>query len=250
VDQAWDFTGRVVVVTGGGRGIGRAISERFLARGAEVVACSRRAPEPAIEADGRTVTHAALDVRDPAQVDRVVAQVARDLGRIDVWVNAAGGPVPGTADTTARSSAGIVALHLLGPLHCGRAANQVMQHQAGGGVIVNLGSASARRPAPGAAVHAASKAGLLSLTRSLAAEWAPRVRVVMVSPGAVAGAPSRTGGRDDGPAEAAIPLGRPAQPVEVADACLYLASSLASYVTGTDILVHGGGETPAFLTSK
>lgn len=249
--ETLDFGGRVVVVTGGGRGVGRGITVRFLEAGAEVVICSRRPPEDPPSAGGRTATHVALDVREPDQVRETVAALARAHGRLDVWVNNAGGSPPAPAATVSpRFSAAVVALNLLGPLYCAQAANAVMQEQPSGGVIVNIGSVSALRPSPGTAAYGAAKAGLLSLTRSLAVEWAPRVRVNAVSAGLVE---TEQAHLHYGDAEAVaavagtIPMGRLARPGDIADACLFLASSLASYVSGADLLVHGGGERPAFL---
>jgi NAD(P)-dependent dehydrogenase (short-subunit alcohol dehydrogenase family) len=248
-----DFSGQVVAVTGGGRGVGRAISQRFLAAGADVVICSRTAPEDPVTAgdDGRSAMHVALDVRQAERVRAVIDEVVDRHGRLDVWVNNAGGsPRVEAAAASPRFSAAVMALNLLGPLHCAQSANAVMQQQAGGGVIINIGSVSALRPSPGTAAYAAAKAGLLSLTRTLAVEWAPRVRVNAVTAGMVETEQAHLHyGDADGVARVAatVPLGRLARPGDVADACLYLASPLAGYVSGADILVHGGDETPAYL---
>jgi NAD(P)-dependent dehydrogenase (short-subunit alcohol dehydrogenase family) len=131
-----------------------------------------------------------------------------------------------------------------------QAANRVMQEQAAGGAIVNISSVSALRPSPGTAAYGAAKAGLLSLTQSLAVEWAPKVRVNAVSAGLVATEDSLD--HYGGPAgvervAATVPSGRFASPGDVADAVAYLASPLAAYVSGANLVLHGGGEWPAFL---
>jgi len=131
-----------------------------------------------------------------------------------------------------------------------QAANAVMQRQDSGGAIVNISSVSALRPSPGTAAYGAAKAGVDSLTRSLAVEWAPRVRVNSVDVGLC-----RTEHTDDhygGDAgvaaiEQTIPLGRMARPEEVGHVVAFLASDLASYVSGAQLACHGGGEPPAFL---
>ena len=145
-----------------------------------------------------------------------------------------------------------MALNLLAPLYCAQAANAVMQGQDDGGSIVNIASVSGIRPSPGTAAYGAAKAGLINLTQSLAIEWAPKVRVNCLSAGMVA-----TEAADDhygGPAgmaevAATVPLGRFGTPADVAGLCLFLASPLAGYVTGANLVAHGGGERPAFLAA-
>ena len=145
-----------------------------------------------------------------------------------------------------------MALNLLAPLYCAQAANAVMQGQDDGGSIVNIASVSGLRPSPGTAAYGAAKAGLINLTQSLAIEWAPRVRVNCLSAGMVAteAADDHYGGTEGMAAAAAtVPLGRFGTPGDLAGMCLFLASSLAGYVTGANLVVHGGGEHPAFLTA-
>jgi len=245
-----DMAGRTVLVTGGGRGVGRGIAERFLAAGADVVICSRNAPEALPEADGRRAHFVAGDVREVEQVDAIVTAAARRSGRLDVLVNNAGGaPAADAATASPRFSEGIIRLNLIAPLLCAQRANAVMQSQPDGGVIVNVASVSALRPSPGTAAYGAAKAGLLSLTQTLAVEWAPRVRVVAVTAGMIRTEQAELHyGDADGIAAvgATVPLGRMGEPADVGDACLFLASPLARYVSGASLLVHGGGERPAF----
>ena len=255
-----DFQGRVAVVTGGGRGIGRGIAEAFLGAGADVLVCGRSAVADADLPEGRdrtgTLRRAAFvgtDLRDADQAASVVAAAVERFGRLDVLVNNAGGsPSADAATASPRFSASIVNLNLLAPLYCAQAANAVMQEQGSGGSIVNICSVSALRPSPGTAAYGAAKAGLVSLTQSLAVEWAPRVRVNALSAGLVAteSADGHYGGAEGMAAVAAtVPLGRFGTPADMAGICLFLASPLAAYVSGANLVAHGGGEWPAFLTA-
>ena len=246
-----DMQGKVVAVTGGTRGIGRGIAERFLAAGAEVVVCGRREPEALPEAGGRTASFVAVDVRAPDQAGRVVDACVERHGRIDVLVNNAGGsPVADAATASPRFSQAIIELNLIAPLNVSQAANAVMQQQETGGVIVQVASVSGTRPSPGTAAYGAAKAGLINLTRSLAVEWAPKVRVNAVTAGLIATEQAELHYGDaagQAAIAATVPLGRLGTPRDVADACLFLASPLAAYVSGADLVLHGGGEWPAFL---
>ena len=246
-----DMIGRVVIVTGGGRGVGRGISERFLEAGAEVVVCSRKQPEELPGAGGRQALFCEADVREVEHIERVIAFTRERLGRLDVLVNNAGGAPPAeAASASPRFSESIIRLNLIAPLHFAQRANAVMQEHETGGAIINIASVSALRPSPGAAAYGAAKAGLLSLTQTLAVEWAPRVRVNAVTAGMIRTEQAHLHyGDEEGIAAvgATVPLGRMGEPRDVGDACLYLASPLARYVSGASLLVHGGGEKPAYL---
>ncbi len=249
--RALDFSGQVVLVTGGGKGVGRGISQRFLEQGAEVVICGREAPAQLPSHNGREAWFVPCDVRDFEQLQALMAAIDERHGRLDVLINNAGGaPYADAAEASPRFSEAIVRLNLLAPLNLCQLANQRMQKQAGGGAIVNICSVSAVRPSPGTAAYGAAKAGLLNLGRSLAVEWAPKVRVNAVIGGLIRTEQSHLHyGNEEGVQRVAdtIPLGRLAEPGDIGDACLYLASPMASYVSGAEIAVHGGGERPAFL---
>jgi len=249
---AIDLSGRVALVTGGARGVGRGIGDVLVSAGATVVACGRR--EPAAGALPDRIGFVAADVRDPDAVDALVAEVVRRHGRLDVVVNNAGGsPGADAATASARFSEKVLALNLTSALHVSVAANRVMQAQEHGGAIVNITSLSAHRPSPGTAAYGAAKAGLVNLTTSLAMEWAPKVRVNSVSAGMV-----RTelfedyyGGPEGAAAVAAtVPLARVAEPADVGTAVAFLCSDLAAFVSGADLVVHGGGERLAFATHQ
>jgi NAD(P)-dependent dehydrogenase (short-subunit alcohol dehydrogenase family) len=246
-----DFENQVVLVTGGTKGIGRSIAEGFLAAGATVVVCGRNLPDAAPTHQGRTAECLACDVREADAVRALVQGIVQRHGRLDVLVHCAGGsPAVDAATVSPRFHEGVIRLNLTAALHTAQAANAAMQPQAAGGVIVFIGSVSALRPSPGTAAYGAAKAAVLSLATSLAVEWAPKVRVVVVSPGLVRTEQSALHyGNADGIAAvgATIPLGRMAEPDDVAQACLFVASPRASYLSGTNLLLHGGGEKPAFL---
>lgn len=249
-----DFSGKAVIVTGGTKGVGRGITERFLEAGADVVVCGRSEPETLPSAGGKTALFKAIDVRDVEQVQSLVDFTVEKLGRVDVLVNNAGGaPHADAATASPRFSEAIIRLNLLAPLNFAQAANAVMQTQEEGGVIINIASVSAVRPSPGTAAYGAAKAGLINLTTSLAVEWAPKVRTVAITAGLIQTEQSHLHyGDDEGIAAVGmtIPLERMAVPGDIGDTCVYLASPMASYVNGASVLVHGGGEKPAFLDAS
>ncbi|GAA5044776.1 SDR family oxidoreductase [Nocardia callitridis] len=249
-----DFTDRVVLVTGGVRGVGAGISRAFLAAGATVIACARRPAEVAVEKAGRAIEFESCDVRDADAVGVLVEKVLARHGRIDHLVNNAGGaPFALAAEASKNFHAKIVELNLLAPLLVAQAVNAVMQRQAEGGSIVNISSVSGQRPSPGTAAYGAAKAGLDSLTSTLAVEWAPKVRVNSLVGGSVDTELSRLHFGDQSGVDAVgktIPLGRLATPDDIGNCAAFLASPLAEYVSGATLLVHGGGERPAFLAAS
>jgi NAD(P)-dependent dehydrogenase (short-subunit alcohol dehydrogenase family) len=246
-----DMSGRVVIVTGGCRGIGRGITTRFLEAGADVVVCCRHQPEASLVGGGREATFVEADVREVDQIDRVVSHTTDRFGRLDVLVNNAGGaPTAPAATASPRLSASIISLNLVAPLNFSQRANAVMQEQPEGGAIVNIASVSGLRPSPGAAAYGAAKAGLLNLSQTLAVEWAPKVRVNCITAGLIRTEQAHLYYGDEAGVEAVaatVPLGRMGEPDDVAGVCLFLASPLASYMSGGNVVAHGGGERPAYL---
>ncbi|MFF5206397.1 SDR family oxidoreductase [Streptosporangium sp. NPDC000396] len=239
---SYDYGGSVVLVTGGTKGIGAGIAEAFLAAGAEVVVCARKEPDTL----PRGIGFAAADVRDPADVDRLIGEIEERHGRLDTVVNNAGGsPYAPLAGTSPRLHARIVELNLTAPLLVAQRAHPLLA--ADGGSIIMIGSSSGVRPSPGTSAYGAAKAGLHHLAACLAAEWAPRVRVntVVVGLAETEGAAEHYGGPEGvRRMGATVPAGRMALPADVAEACLWLAAP--GYVTGAEILLHGGGEIPAW----
>ena len=241
------LAGRVVLVTGGVRGVGAGISAVFAGQGATVVTCARR------PVDGLPYEFIPCDVRDDDSVKALVDGIVERHGQLDVVVNNAGGsPYVLAADASARFSTKIIELNLLGPLSVSHHANQHMQNQENGGCIVNVSSVSARRPTPGTAAYGAAKAGIESLTATLAVEWAPKVRVNSLVVGMVETEQSELfyGDAESVAAISAnVPLGRLAKPADVGWAAAFLSSDVASYISGASLEVHGGGEPPHYLAT-
>lgn len=241
------LSGRVAIVTGGTRGLGRAISAELAAQGCKVVACARSEPDnlPA------GVEFAPLDVRDPDAVEAFVADVVARHGRLDIVVNNAGGsPESDAATASPRFADAIAKLNLLAPYYLSRAAFPHLE-QSDGAAIVNIASVSGIRPSPGTAIYGAAKAGLLSLTKSLAQEWGPKgVRVNAIIVGL---AETETVGDTYGSERAqkriaaSLPLGRMVGGRDVARAVLYLVSDASDFVSGAWLNVDGGGERPLFI---
>lgn len=239
--------GRVVLVTGGVRGVGAGISAVFADQGATVVTCARRPVEAS------PYEFHPCDVRDDDSVKALIDAIVGRHGRLDVVVNNAGGsPYVLAADASAKFNTKIIELNLLGPLSVSQHANAVMQNQEHGGTIVNVASVSGRRPTPGTAAYGAAKAGIESITTTLAVEWAPRVRVNSVVVGMVETEQSELfyGDADSIAAISRnVPLGRLATPADVGWATAFLASDAASYISGASLEVHGGGEPPHYLAT-
>ncbi|MEU6662854.1 SDR family oxidoreductase [Streptomyces sp. NPDC046821] len=233
--------GKVAVVTGGTRGVGAGIAASFVRAGAEVVICARRPPEEPIPG----CEFVPVDLRDGQAVQSFFA----GLDRLDVLVNNAGGtPYRLLGESDAERHARVVELNLTAPMTASLAAREHLRRTRGS--IVMIGSVSGTRPSPGTAAYGAAKAGLENLARSMAVEWAPDIRVNTLVLGMVRTELSALHyGDEDGVAAVArtVPLGRLAEPSDIGEAAVFLASDAASYITGANLLVHGGGERPAFL---
>ena len=237
---------RVAVVTGGGQSLGLEISRALRAAGAQVVVAEINAeigPAAAEELEGDFVQ---TDVTDPQSVRDMVRAVLENHGRIDVFVNNAGIvhniPSEEVPDEEWRA---VLSVNLDGVFWCCREAGRVMLER-GSGAIVNIASMSglvSNHPQPQAAYNA-SKAGVIMLTKSLAGEWAPRgVRVNSVSPGYIRTPLTELGMSKEEWSNvwlSSTPMGRLAEPREIAPAVLYLASDASSFVTGTNLVVDGG----------
>ena len=241
--------GAVALVTGGVRGVGAGISAVLAEAGATVVACARHEPEQPLAG----AEFYQCDVRDEDQVQRMIAAVVDRHGRLDLLVNNAGGaPHSDAATASPRLHAKIIELNLLAPFLVAQAANAVMQKQDNGGAIVMVSSVSGHRPSPGTAAYGAAKAGLDNLVGTLAVEWAPKVRVNSIVAGMIRTEQAHLHYGDEAgiaAVSATVPLGRLAEPEEIGRCVAFLASPLASYVSGATLEVHGGGEAPAFLAA-
>jgi NAD(P)-dependent dehydrogenase (short-subunit alcohol dehydrogenase family) len=244
-----EMDGRVAVVTGGTRGVGAGIARAFLAAGAQVVICARRPPDAPVEEGGRKAEFMPVDLRDAAAVDDFFGEIDRRYARLDVLVNNAGGtPYRPLTEGGAARHARVIELNLVVPLTVSLAAYPLLRESRGS--VVMIGSVSGQRPSPGSAAYGAAKAGLANLASSMAVEWAPEVRVNTLVLGMVRTELSELHYGDAAgvaAVEATVPLGRLAEPSDVGSAAVFLASPRAAYVSGASLLLHGGGERPAFL---
>ncbi len=247
MDRAIDLSGRVAIVTGGTRGLGRAIASALVRSGCKVAVCGRNQPEMLPEG----LQFYATDIRDPDQAKALVDAVVAEHGRLDILVNNAGGsPQAEAATASSRFFDSILKLNLHAPMYMAQASHAAML-AAGGGSIINIASVSGIRPSPGTAAYGAAKAGLLNLTQSLAQEWGPQgIRVNAIIAGLMQTETSEAtygGGDEQAAVAASLPLRRMGTGNDIAGAVLWLCSDLASWVSGARINVDGGGERPYFL---
>lgn len=251
VARLFDLSGRVAIVTGGSRGLGREMAEGLAEAGARLVICARRREwlDPTLvdlRAEGHVVEGAICDVANPDQVQRVVALALETFGRIDVLVNNAGvswGAEP--EDLTLEQWRRVLDTNLTGAFLFAQAAGREMLRQRSG-VIINIASVAGLHGlvnGPHYAAYAASKAGLLGLTRELAATWGPKgIRVNAIAPGFFH---SRLADPVMPLAEPAVrarnPIPRVGNAGELKGVCVFLAADASSYITGQTIVVDGGG---------
>ncbi|HEY0958280.1 MAG TPA: glucose 1-dehydrogenase [Novosphingobium sp.] len=244
-----DLAGRVAVVTGGSRGLGRAIARGLSQAGASVAIASRKldvcqtVSEELIESGGRASAHA-FDASDWASCDRLFAEVSERWGGADILINNAGkSPVePSSLATSEAAFDHVIAVNLRSAFRLSALFGDQMARR-GKGVIVNVSSSGALRPEPNFAPYAAAKAGLNILTQTFAKEFGPAVRVNTVMPGPFHTDGTKAWSRTEGFAEQArkhMPLARGGEPEEIVGAVLYLVSDLASYATGSCLAVDGG----------
>lgn len=240
----FDFTGKIVLVTGGTRGIGRACAEAFARAGARVALCGRDAAGAAqVAAEiGQEARGYGADMADSASVDAMVSAIESDLGPVEILVNNAGITQDGLLMRMKDAQwNAVLATNLNGAFHATRAVAKGMLKQRRGRVI-NVGSIVGIRGQGGQANYAAAKAGLIGFSKAYAQEVASRnITVNVVAPGFVT--TDMTAGLDEKQVEAIlghIPLKRAGTPDDVAHAVLYLASDAAGYITGTVLPVDGG----------
>lgn len=252
-----EFTGRVALVTGGALGIGQGIVRGFAAEGAGVaIADVDRAAAEALAAELRAGGARAVatigDVAVAADAARMVEETVAALGRLDVLVNNAGIQPMGwygrIEDLPDAAWDRIIGVNLTGAFHMSKHAIPRIR-AAGGGAIVNIASVQGLQSMPGVPAYAASKGGMLSLTRNMALDYAPEgIRVTAICPGTIDSEMVRTSARaEGGDIEANLrrygafhPVGRIGRPEDIANAVLFLASEKASFITGEYLCVDGG----------
>jgi NAD(P)-dependent dehydrogenase (short-subunit alcohol dehydrogenase family) len=246
-----DLSGKIVLVTGAQQGIGRAIALRCAAAGANVAVnwlddeADAKSIADEIRAEGRRALTVRGDVGRLAEVEAIVAAVEDRLGPIDVLVNNAG-VFPRVPFLELRESDWdyVLDVNLKGTCFCAQAVAKRMVAARRSGAIINLTSGAAYRGSPRGAHYCASKGGVVSLTRQMALELAPyRIRVNAIAPGLTDTAQPRYGSSEEEIAAAAqtIPLGRIAQPDDIARTAVFLASDEAGFTTGQILHVNGGG---------
>lgn len=249
--DAFDLSGKRAVVTGGSRGIGRAIAHGLADAGANVVPTSRTREDVArvveeVEERGSASFVSTTDVTDPDDVEALFDRVAEEFGGLDILVNNAGvNPheslgMPEEVDE--EGFAFPLDVNLKGLFRCSQAGGKLML-DGDGGAIVNIGSIEGVVGLPRQHPYVASKHGVIGLTRSMAIDWAPDIRINALSPGTVATDMTQEVQENDRLRESMLrrtPLDRFADPEEMAAPALFLASDAASFVTGANLMVDGG----------
>ena len=244
-----ELSGKVAVVTGASRGIGSAIASRFAEAGAAVVVHYRERQAEArelalrLETKGARAAAMGADLRKPGDVERLFLDVAHEIGEVDVLVNNAGSyPLDRLIDASPEDWKAVLETNLVSVHLATQAAARRMIERKETGAIVNVASIEGLRTAPEHSHYVAAKGGVLAYTRSAALELGPhRIRVNAVSPGLI----WREGIEEAWPEGVAAfrsraPLGRLGRPEEVAEACLFLTSPRASFITGANLVVDGG----------
>ena len=245
---------KVVLVTGGGTGLGRSMCERFLALGAKVAISSRRqevldkAAQEMMDATGGEVFTTTVDVRDPEQVTAMIDAVEEHFGRVDVLLNnAAGNFISPTEKLSHRAVDAVLGIVLHGTFYCTLELGKRWIEQGQKGVVLNIATTYAEGGSGYVVPSAAAKAGVVSMTKSLAAEWGKygiRLNAIAPGPFPTEGAWSRLMPTPEiqGMFEKRIPLGRVGKHEELADLAAYLISDGAGFITG-DLIYIDGGET-------
>mgnify|MGYP000207421006 FL=1 len=246
-----NFKNKTVVITGGSKGIGLEITKTFLKHQANVIVLARNKPKRKIQSKGNAGYFIECDIRNTDSIDSAIKAIASKYKSIDVLINNAGGaPMADSLTASPKFHEAIIDLNLTAPLNLSQKIAKKMIKQKTVSNIINISSVTATRPTPGSAAYGAAKGALVNLTKTLAVEWAPKIKVNSIIVGYIETENSilHYGSKSEIKKVAkTIPLKRMGQPQDVANACVFFASDLAEWVTGSALEVHGGGESPAYL---
>ena len=246
-----NFKNKTVVITGGSKGIGLEITKTFLKHQANVIILARNKPKRKIQSKGNAGYFIECDIRNTESIDNAIKDIASKYKSIDVLINNAGGaPMADSLTASPKFHEAIIDLNLTAPLNLSQKIAKKMIKQKTVSNIINISSVTATRPTPGSAAYGAAKGALVNLTKTLAVEWAPKIKVNSIIVGYIETENSilHYGSKSEIKKVAkTIPLKRMGQPQDVANACVFFASDMAEWVTGSALEVHGGGESPAYL---
>ena len=239
------------MITGGSKGIGLELTKTFLKHQANVIILARNKPKRKIQSKGNAGYFIECDIRNTESIDSAIKDIASKYKSIDVLINNAGGaPMADSLTASPKFHEAIIDLNLTAPLNLSQKIAKKMIKQKTVSNIINISSVTATRPTPGSAAYGAAKGALVNLTKTLAVEWAPKIKVNSIIVGYIETENSilHYGSKSEIKKVAkTIPLKRMGQPQDVANACVFFASDLAEWVTGSALEVHGGGESPAYL---
>ena len=246
-----NFKNKTIVITGGSKGIGLEITKTFLKHQANVIILARNKPKRKIQSKDNAGYFIECDIRNTESIDSAIKDIASKYKSIDVLINNAGGaPMADSLTASPKFHEAIIDLNLTAPLNLSQKIAKKMIKQKTVSNIINISSVTATRPTPGSAAYGAAKGALVNLTKTLAVEWAPKIKVNSIIVGYIETENSilHYGSKSEIKKVAqTIPLKRMGQPQDVANACVFFASDLAEWVTGSALEVHGGGESPAYL---
>lgn len=246
-----NFKNKTIVITGGSKGIGLEITKTFLKHQANVIILARNKPKRKIQSKGNKGYFIECDIRNTESIDSALKDIASKYKSIDVLINNAGGaPMADSLTASPKFHEAIIDLNLTAPLNLSQKIAKKMIKQKTVSNIINISSVTATRPTPGSAAYGAAKGALVNLTKTLAVEWAPKIKVNSIIVGYIETENSilHYGSKSEIKKVAkTIPLKRMGQPQDIANACVFFASDMAEWVTGSALEVHGGGESPAYL---